>query len=110
MADLLNPDALFKGLNELDGWEGTTDGISKTYRFGSSDDAAAFVQRVGVLADEMNHHPDVTQDGTQVRLDLVTHSAGGVTHNDLDLATRIETGEAHGDANPENPAAGRNAD
>lgn len=110
MADPLNPDALFKGLNELDGWEGTTDGISKTYRFASAAAAEAFVERVAALADEMNHHPDVSTDGAQVRLDLVTHSAGGVTHHDLDLATRIETGEAHGDANPDNPAAGRVSD
>lgn len=110
MTDQLNPDALFKGLNELPGWEGTTDGISKSYRFPTEDQATAFVDRVSVLADAMNHHPDVTRDGTTVALSLVTHSAGGVTQKDLDLATQIDTGEAHGDANPENPSAGRGSD
>ncbi len=107
MTDQLNPDALFKGLNELPGWTGTKDGISKTYTLPDADAARAFVSRVSRLADDMNHHPDVDIDGSQVRLFLVTHSAGGVTQKDLDLAARIDTGEAHGDANPDNPAAGR---
>ena len=109
MSDLLNPDALHKGLNELNGWSGTTDGITKTYAFADPDTARGFVERVSVLADEMDHHPDVTEDGSSVVLSLSTHSAGGVTQKDLDLATRIDTGEAHGDANPDNPAAGRTA-
>ncbi|HVM18332.1 MAG TPA: 4a-hydroxytetrahydrobiopterin dehydratase [Egibacteraceae bacterium] len=107
MVDRLNPDALFKGLNELPGWDGTLEGISKTYLFGDDDAAHAFLDRVSVLADQMNHHPDVTRDGSTVTLALVTHSEGGVTQKDLDLAARIDTGEAHGDANPDNPAAGR---
>lgn len=107
MTDQLNPDALHEGLNQLSGWSGTTAGISKTYTFSGADMAQAFVERVSALADEMDHHPDVTTEGSSVRLTLVTHSAGGVTQKDLDLATRIDTGEAHGDANPDNPAAGR---
>lgn len=107
MTDQLNPDALHEGLNQLDGWRGTKAGIHKTYAFADADAAQSFVARVAALADEMNHHPDVTTEGSTVRLSLVTHSAGGVTQADLDLATRIDTGEAHGDANPDNPAAGR---
>ena len=108
MTDQLNPDALHEGLNQLSGWTGTKAGIDKTYSFADDAAAQAFVRRVGALADEMDHHPDVTTEGSTVRLSLVTHSAGGVTQKDLDLATRIDTGEAHGDANPDNPAAGRN--
>lgn len=107
MTDQLNPDALHKGLNELHGWDGTKDGISKTYPFADAETARAFLDRVSILADEMNHHPDVGIDGSTVELSLVTHSAGGVTQKDLDLATRIDTGEAHGDANRDNPAAGQ---
>lgn len=108
MTAQLNPDALHEGLNQLSGWSGTKEGISKTYQFSGPDMAQSFVEWVSALADEMDHHPDVTTDGSTVRLSLVTHSAGGVTQKDLDLATRIDTGEAHGDANPDNPAAGRN--
>ena len=107
MTDQLNPDALHEGLNQLDGWSGTKAGIAKTYEFADADAAGSFVERVSSLADQMDHHPQVATEGSRVHLSLVTHSAGGVTQKDLDLATRIETGEAHGDANPHNPAAGR---
>ncbi len=92
MTDQLNPDALHKGLNELNGWSGTSAGIVKTYRFADVDAARAFVSRVSDLADRMNHHPDVSIEGPVVELSLVTHSAGGVTQKDLDLASAIDTG------------------
>ena len=107
MTDQLNPDALHKGLNELPGWSGDQSGISKRFELGDPDTARAFVQRVSDMADRVDHHPDVEIDEGTVTLSIVTHSAGGVTQKDLDLATMIESGEAHGDANPDNPAAGR---
>lgn len=110
MTDHLNPDALFKGLNELPGWEGDKSGISKSFDCGDPDRARAFVDRVSTMADEVNHHPDVEIDGARVTLSLVTHSAGGVTQKDLDFAALVESGAAHGDADPENPEAGRGDD
>lgn len=109
MTDELNPDALHKALNELQGWSGTKAGITKSYRFDADQSAAAFVERISALADRMDHHPDITTNGAVVELTLVTHSAGGVTQKDLDLAAAIDTGEAHGDANRDNPAAGQTA-
>ena len=106
MADLLNPDALHHALAQLNGWEGTSSGLHKTYRFGDEAAANTFADRVALIADQMNHHPEVTTAGSDVRLKLVTHSAGGVTQQDLDLATAIDTGESHGDANLDNPRAG----
>lgn len=91
MADLLNPDAFHHELDRLDGWEGTsTAGLTKT--FGFADEAAArrFAQRVAALADERNHHPDVAIDGSDVTLALVTHSAGGVTALDVELARELD--------------------
>lgn len=107
MTDELNPDAIHKALNELPGWSGTKAGISKSYRFDDDQSARSFVERISALADRMDHHPGVTTNGAVVDLTLVTHSAGGVTQKDLDLAAAIDTGEAHGDANRDNPAAGQ---
>lgn len=90
MADLLNPDTVHQSLDKLDGWTGTTAGIAKDYRFGDFREAVAFVNRVAELAEEANHHPDIRISYNQVHLDLVTHSAGGVTQKDLDLAARID--------------------
>ena len=107
MADLLNPDALHHGLDQLHGWDGDRSGINKTYRFADFAEAIAFVNRVAGIAEGMNHHPDIHLSWNEVRLEVVTHSVGGVTQNDLDLAARIDTGEAHGDANLDNPHAGQ---
>ena len=107
MTDELNPDALHKGLNELPGWSGTKDGISRTYSFDDEGAAQSFSQRVSTFADSVDHHPDISVEGSSVTLFLVTHSAGGVTQKDLDFATSVDTGEAHGDANRDNPAAGQ---
>lgn len=106
MADVLNPDALHHGLDQLDGWAGDADGIQKVYEFGDFRQAMAFVNQVADIAEDANHHPDIAISWNTVMLTLVTHSAGGVTHADLDLATRVDTGESHGDANPDNPRAG----
>jgi 4a-hydroxytetrahydrobiopterin dehydratase len=90
LADVLNPDALHHELNRLEGWGGTTEGLEKTFTFRDPDRARTFVQRVAVLADELDHHPRVSSEGNTVRLFLVTHSAGGVTQSDVELARRID--------------------
>jgi 4a-hydroxytetrahydrobiopterin dehydratase len=90
VADVLNPDALHHELDRLDGWGGTVDGLEKRFRFADPDHANAFLDRVAAVADELNHHPDVTVDGSTVAMVLVTHSAGGVTQQDVELARRID--------------------
>jgi 4a-hydroxytetrahydrobiopterin dehydratase len=53
--------------------------------------ALRFVARVGALAEAANHHPDILVHGwNRVRLTLSTHSEGGITQADLDLARRID--------------------
>jgi len=96
MADLLNPDALHHNLDRCQGWEGTTSGISKTYRFDDEAGATAFVEQVTGIANGMDHHPELSRDGNDVALNLVTHSAGGVTQKDFDLAEAIDEQTAGG--------------
>ncbi len=53
--------------------------------------AIAFVNRVAELAEAANHHPDILVHGwNHVRLTLCTHSAGGLTEADFELASRID--------------------
>lgn len=53
--------------------------------------AIAFVNRVAELAEQANHHPDILVHGwNHVRLTLSTHSQGGITQADLDMAARID--------------------
>jgi 4a-hydroxytetrahydrobiopterin dehydratase len=90
MTNVLNPDALHHELDRLHGWTGTTEGISKTVRTRDFDDSVALVGRVAELARELNHHPDVAISWNRVTLTLVTHSAGGVTQSDIELARRLD--------------------
>lgn len=90
MADVLNPDALHHGLDTLDGWTGTIDGIAKTYTFADFAASMRFVNQVAELAEGANHHPDIHVSWNTVVLQLVTHSAGGVTQADLDMAEQID--------------------
>jgi len=90
MADVLNPDALHHELDRLDGWGGTTEGIAKTFRFADFNGSVAFVNRVAAVADELDHHPDVAISWNEVTLTLRSHSAGGVTQEDVELARRID--------------------
>jgi 4a-hydroxytetrahydrobiopterin dehydratase len=77
-------------LEALTGWSREGDEIVKTFDCGSFADAIAFVVRVGFLAEQADHHPDIDIRWRQVRVALTTHSAHGLTNRDLDLAAEIE--------------------
>ena len=53
--------------------------------------AIELVDRIAELAEEANHHPDIQVSWNKVALELWTHSAGGITQADLDLAARIDS-------------------
>lgn len=78
------------GLEKLPGWRREGDTIERTYELPDFRTALAFVAYVGELAEHMDHHPDVDIRYNKVRLALSTHSAGGLTGNDLTLAQRID--------------------
>jgi len=77
-------------LEALDGWAREGDEIVKTFDCGSFAGAVAFVVRVGFLAERADHHPDLDVRWRNVRVALTTHSAHGLTNQDLDLAAEIE--------------------
>jgi len=73
------------------GWYEEGGALCKELRFGDFAEALAFVNRVGEVAEQMNHHPDVDIRWNTVILRLSTHSAGGaITDLDRDLAARID--------------------
>ncbi|HUF13337.1 MAG TPA: 4a-hydroxytetrahydrobiopterin dehydratase [Longimicrobiales bacterium] len=77
-------------LGRLSGWERKGDWIRREYRFGDFAASMAFVNRVAALAEEADHHPDIDIRYDKVKLGLSTHSAGGLTTRDFDLAARID--------------------
>jgi 4a-hydroxytetrahydrobiopterin dehydratase len=60
--------------------------ISRTFVFADFVKAMAFVNRVAVLAESRDHHPDIDVRWNKVTLGLSTHSAGGLTTKDFSLA------------------------
>jgi 4a-hydroxytetrahydrobiopterin dehydratase len=89
--DTLTDEEITEGLATLDGWERDGDAITRTFEADSYPDATAFVVRMAFEAEKAGHHPDITWSWVNVTVSLSTHSAGGVTQNDLDLAEVIDS-------------------
>lgn len=79
-----------RALGQLAGWVRRGDALTRTYAFSRFSDGIAFVGRVAKLADAMDHHPDLDIRYTKVTCALSTHSAGGITGLDLELAGKID--------------------
>ncbi len=71
-------------------WERQGSEIVTIRRGADFAESLAFVDAVGALAQEMDHHPDVDIRWNVVTLRLTTHSAGGITGLDIELARRVD--------------------
>ena len=74
----------------LDGWSYADDQIEKSWKFKDHVEAMGFVNRVALLAERADHHPDLNIVYANVRIRLSTHSEGGVTEKDIALAKEID--------------------
>ena len=90
MARKLTDVEIAQRLENASGWTREGGAIRKSFSFVKFADGIRFVDRVAVAADAMDHHPDVDIRYTTVTITLSTHSAGGLTAKDFDLAERIE--------------------
>jgi 4a-hydroxytetrahydrobiopterin dehydratase len=72
----------------IDGWSEVDDALERTFEFPGFVEALAFVNRVGELAESENHHPDISISYNRVTLRWWTHTAGGITGRDRELAAR----------------------
>jgi len=74
----------------MDGWEETGGALERTFELASFAEAIAFVDRIAELAERENHHPDIAVSYRKVTLRWTTHSAGGITERDRELAARSD--------------------
>jgi 4a-hydroxytetrahydrobiopterin dehydratase len=88
---VLSPEVAQRRLAALPGWQIESGELVRTFQFKDFVAALAFVNRVGEIAEQAQHHPDIDIRYNRVRLALVTHSAGGLTEKDFDLAARAQT-------------------
>jgi 4a-hydroxytetrahydrobiopterin dehydratase len=77
-------------LGALPGWKIEEGMLVKTFQFKNFRTALHFVNRVGDVAEEAGHHPDIDIRYNRVRLSLTTHDAGGLTEKDFDLAGQAQ--------------------
>jgi 4a-hydroxytetrahydrobiopterin dehydratase len=77
-------------LGTLAGWARKGESLVKTFSFPTFMAGIGFVDRVAVAAEKMDHHPDLDIRYTKIAVTLSTHSAGGITGNDVALAREME--------------------
>jgi 4a-hydroxytetrahydrobiopterin dehydratase len=90
MAELLSNEEIEARLGELEGWSREGEAITKTFDEGDFVGSVEFVRRVTGPAEEMGHHPDLSISWSEVKVSITSHSAGGLTANDFELADRID--------------------
>ncbi|MEC9346662.1 MAG: 4a-hydroxytetrahydrobiopterin dehydratase [Pseudomonadota bacterium] len=88
MASKLDPAARKAALASLGGWDEVDgrDAITKTFRFKDFNRAFGFMNRVAMMAEKLDHHPEWFNVYNRVEVTLSTHDAGGLTELDVKLA------------------------
>lgn len=89
MADKLTESEIEEALTELDGWTLENGKFDREFRFTSFVQAFGFMTSAAIEAEKMNHHPEWCNVYNKVNVHLVTHSAGGITMLDVELARKM---------------------
>lgn len=85
-----------KFIKELDGWEVVEEHhLRKTFEFKNFRESLAFVNRVGELAEEQGHHPDIFFGWGHAEVNIWTHKIDGLTESDFILAAKIDRQKAN---------------
>lgn len=92
MVEKLSDDVITEKMAELDGWNRLDgkDAIQKSFKFKNFSQAWAFMSRVALLAEKMNHHPEWFNVYNRVEVTLNTHDVGGLSELDFKMAGRMD--------------------
>ena len=90
MAELLSAEQVASATADLKEWSGDPAAITRTVKLPTFPAAIAVVDRVAEVAEAMDHHPDIDIRWRTLTFVCATHSAGGVTDKDVELARRID--------------------
>jgi 4a-hydroxytetrahydrobiopterin dehydratase len=86
----LSEEQIGEKMGEIEGWEREGGAITKNFDRGDFVGSVKFVDSIVEPAEEMNHHPDLSISWSEVKVTLATHSEGGLTDNDFELAAKID--------------------
>jgi len=87
----LDPALIEAEVNTLNGWLVVDDRLAKSFEFADYLSGVAFASKVGHIAEELNHHPEITLGYRKVFVSVNTHAVGGISPYDFELARRIES-------------------
>lgn len=88
---MLTSEEIQDRMSQLDDWKLEEDKrINKSFKFKNFKEALAFTNKVGELAEEANHHPDIQLSYGRVVVQLETHEGDGLTEKDFNLAKEID--------------------
>ncbi len=92
MVERLKENEVFSSISRLDGWKLEEDhsGIKKEWVFKDFSEAFAFMMRVALLAEKMDHHPEWFNVYNRLNIRLTTHECQGLSQRDIDFATKID--------------------
>ena len=91
MSSILSAKEIKEAIKDLPEWDVEGKAIVRIFEFDDFEQAIDFVNGVAELAEDADHHPDMDIRFNKVRVILSTHSKGGITENDFDLAERLDT-------------------
>jgi 4a-hydroxytetrahydrobiopterin dehydratase len=100
MTRRLDEQEITRQLVDLPAWRRDGDTIRATFEARAFLEGIRLVDEVAALAEAMDHHPDIDIRWTQVTFALSTHSAGGLTQRDIELAHQIAAEAARAGARP----------
>jgi len=89
----LSSEIIQKELENLQGWSIVNGKLHKEFQFTDFNQAFGFMTRASMEIEKMNHHPEWFNVYNKITVDLMTHDAGGITQNDLDLAKILNSFE-----------------
>ena len=86
---VLSDDEIGRRLATLEGWEREGNALKRQLKFQDFQASVDFVNRITPVAEDLNHHPDICISWNTVDLTLSTHSEGGITEADFELARQV---------------------
>ncbi|MBI3896443.1 MAG: 4a-hydroxytetrahydrobiopterin dehydratase [Acidobacteria bacterium] len=87
----LNNSEIESGLKTLSGWSAAGGKLHREYQFENFVEAFGFMASAALVAESMNHHPEWSNVYNKVVVDLATHSIGGISNFDMELAKKMES-------------------
>lgn len=87
----LSAESIEKELQDLPGWKVVDGKLHKNFQFKDFIETFGFMTKAAIHAEKLNHHPEWFNVYNKLTVDLMTHDAGGITSNDIELARRFNS-------------------